>query len=33
MAVVAGAAGLDLRQFLRAGDRIVLGQACGEPTT
>ena len=27
------AAGLDLGQFLKAGDRIVLGQACGEPTT
>jgi len=24
---------LDLRQFLKAGDRIVMGQACGEPTT
>lgn len=24
---------LDLCQFLRAGDRIVFGQACGEPTT
>ncbi|PLK27620.1 acetyl-CoA hydrolase/transferase family protein [Novosphingobium sp. TH158] len=24
---------LDLRQFLRPGDRIVFGQACGEPTT
>jgi acyl-CoA hydrolase len=24
---------LDLGQFLRAGDHIVLGQACGEPTT
>jgi acyl-CoA hydrolase len=27
------AADLDLRQLLRAGDRIVFGQACGEPTT
>ena len=27
------AGGLDLRAFLRAGDRIVWGQACGEPTT
>jgi acyl-CoA hydrolase len=27
------AASLDLSQFLRAGDRIVWGQACGEPTT
>lgn len=24
---------LDLRQFLRPGDHVVLGQACGEPTT
>jgi len=24
---------LDLSQYLRAGDRIVFGQACGEPTT
>jgi acyl-CoA hydrolase len=27
------AAGLDLSRFLRPGDRIVFGQACGEPTT
>lgn len=27
------AARLDLSRFLRAGDRIVWGQACGEPTT
>jgi acyl-CoA hydrolase len=27
------ATGLDLGQYLKAGDRIVLGQACGEPTT
>ena len=27
------AAGLDLGQYLRAGDAIVFGQACGEPTT
>jgi acyl-CoA hydrolase len=26
-------AGLDLTRFLRAGDRIVWGQACGEPTS
>jgi acyl-CoA hydrolase len=26
-------AGLDLSQFLRAGDHIVFGQACGEPTS
>lgn len=25
--------GLDLRKYLRVGDRIVFGQACGEPTT
>ena len=33
MTVMRDAAGLDLREFLRAGDRIVWGQACGEPTT
>lgn len=33
MTVATDAAGLDLSQFLRAGDRIVWGQACGEPTT
>jgi acyl-CoA hydrolase len=27
------AAGLDLGRFLRPGDHIVIGQACGEPTT
>ncbi|KPF91853.1 acetyl-CoA hydrolase [Novosphingobium sp. AAP83] len=27
------AAGLDLAQYLRHGDAIVFGQACGEPTT
>lgn len=27
------AADLDLARFLHAGDRIVIGQACGEPTT
>jgi acyl-CoA hydrolase len=26
-------AALDLREYLKAGDRIVLGQACGEPST
>jgi acyl-CoA hydrolase len=26
-------AGLDLSQYLKPGDRIVFGQACGEPTT
>jgi acyl-CoA hydrolase len=33
MSVTTDAAGLDLSQFLRPGDRIVWGQACGEPTT
>ncbi|MFA5941093.1 MAG: acetyl-CoA hydrolase/transferase C-terminal domain-containing protein [Sinimarinibacterium sp.] len=33
MSVITDAAGLDLARFLRAGDRIVWGQACGEPTT
>jgi acyl-CoA hydrolase len=33
MTVVTDAAGLDLSRFLKSGDRIVLGQACGEPTT
>jgi acyl-CoA hydrolase len=33
MTVVTDAANLDLRRFLQAGDRIVMGQACGEPTT
>ncbi len=33
MTVATDAAGLDLGQYLRRGDRIVLGQACGEPTT
>ena len=33
MTVVTDAAGLDLSQVLRRGDRIVIGQACGEPTT
>lgn len=33
MTVTTDAAGIDLSQFLRAGDRIVVGQACGEPTT
>jgi acyl-CoA hydrolase len=31
--IATDAAGLDLGQFLRPGDRIVMGQACGEPTT
>ena len=33
MTLVTDAAGLDLARFLRPGDRIVMGQACGEPTT
>jgi len=33
MTVTTDAAGLDLGQFLRPGDHIVWGQACGEPTT
>jgi acyl-CoA hydrolase len=33
MSVVTTPENLDLSQFLKAGDRIVFGQACGEPTT
>lgn len=33
MTVAVDAAALDLSRFIRAGDRIVFGQACGEPTT
>jgi len=33
MTVVADASGLDLGAYLRPGDHIVWGQACGEPTT
>jgi acyl-CoA hydrolase len=33
VSVVTDAAGLDLARYLRRGDRIVWGQACGEPTT
>ena len=33
MTAVADARSLDLGAFLRPGDRIVWGQACGEPTT
>jgi acyl-CoA hydrolase len=33
MTITTDAAELDLGQFLRRGDRIVLSQACGEPTT
>ena len=32
MGTVSTAADLDLRRILKRGDRIVLGQACGEPT-
>ena len=33
MKVVSEARDLDLSEFLRPGDRIVMGQACGEPAT
>ena len=33
MTVSTDAAGLDLGEYLKAGDNIVFGQACGEPTT
>ncbi|MES0874289.1 acetyl-CoA hydrolase/transferase family protein [Sinimarinibacterium thermocellulolyticum] len=33
MSVITNAAELDLGRYLRRGDRIVWGQACGEPTT
>lgn len=33
MTVTIEAGALDLRRYLKAGDRIVVGQACGEPTT
>ena len=33
MTAVTNAGALDLGAYLRAGDRIVWGQACGEPTT
>ncbi len=33
MTITTDAAGLDLGKYLRRGDRIVIGQACGEPTT
>ncbi|MET0268787.1 MAG: acetyl-CoA hydrolase/transferase C-terminal domain-containing protein [Sphingomonas sp.] len=33
MTIRTDAAGLDLARFLKPGDRIVMGQACGEPTT
>jgi acyl-CoA hydrolase len=33
MTIVTDAAGFHLGRYLRRGDRIVMGQACGEPTT
>ena len=33
MTVTVSAADLDLARFLKPGDRIVMGQACGEPST
>ncbi|MFX8082894.1 hypothetical protein ABTK87_19295, partial [Acinetobacter baumannii] len=33
MTVWTDAAGLDLAAYLRSGDAIVWGHACGEPTT
>jgi acyl-CoA hydrolase len=33
MTVTTDAAGLDLSSYVRRGDRIVMGQACGEPTS
>lgn len=33
MTITTDAAGLHLAQFVRPGDHIVMGQACGEPTT
>jgi len=33
MTAVTDANGLDLGAYLRPGDHIVWGQACGEPTT
>ncbi len=33
MSISIDAAGLDLGQYLKADDRIVFGQACGEPTS
>ncbi len=33
MSIAVAGADLDLRRFLKAGDRIVFGHACGEPTT
>ena len=33
MTTIVDPASLDLREFLKAGDKIVFGQACGEPST
>jgi hypothetical protein len=33
MTVATDARGLNLRAFLRDGDHVMWGQACGEPTT
>ncbi len=33
MKVISGVGDLDLSQFLRPGDRVVMGHACGEPAT
>ena len=33
MTTIVAPASLDLREFLKAGDKIVFGQACGEPST
>ena len=33
MSHITDAAGLDLARFLKPGDHIVIGQACGEPAT
>ena len=33
MTITVAAADLDLARFLKPGDRIVMGQACGEPST
>lgn len=33
MTEIVDGAGLDLARYLRRGDRIVMGQACGEPST
>ena len=33
MPEIVTAEALDLSKYLRRGDRVVFGQACGEPTT